>query len=100
MEDLSSPMGAFVREHCVVGAHLSAPVQELFSRWKTWCEEKGWKSAGIEQTFGRDLRAVLPSIDLVQPRDPNDNGRRIRTYMGVRLKTLDEYGEQTAVGPK
>jgi putative DNA primase/helicase len=98
MEDLSSPMGAFVREHCMVGANQSVPVQELFGRWKTWCEEKGWKSAGTEQTLGRDLRAVVPVLDVAQSRDPNDKNHRIRVYNGVRLKTLDEYEAEAADG--
>ncbi len=57
MEDLSSPMGAFVRENCVLGAEM-IPVKELYDRWKEWCAEKGRKSAGTEQTFGRDLRTA------------------------------------------
>ena len=83
MEDLSSPMGAFVRDLCIVGTNESIPVQELFGRWKTWCEEKGWKSAGIEQTFGRDLRAVVPSIGLgpdPRPRRQNPSHPRLQRH--------------------
>jgi putative DNA primase/helicase len=98
MEDLSSPMGAFVREHCIVGANESVLVHELFDRWKVWCEEKGWKSAGTEQAFGRDLRAVVPALDMIQPRDPEDKSRRVRVYQGIRLKTLDDQTAEAAVG--
>jgi putative DNA primase/helicase len=96
MEDLSSPMGAFVRDLCVVGPDASIPVHELFDRWKVWCEEKGWKSGGREQDFGRDLRAVVPALDTAQPRDPDDKSRRIRVYEGVRLKTPDDRKKEDA----
>jgi putative DNA primase/helicase len=98
MEDLSSPMGAFVRDLCVVGANESILVQELFDRWKVWCEEKGWKSAGTEQVFGRDLRAVVPALDMIQPRDPEDKTRRVRVYQGIRLKTPDDPAAEAEQG--
>ena len=53
MENLSSPVGAFVRECCVTAdgvnvlvKDLTVPVRELFGRWKEWCEEKGRGAGG------------------------------------------------------
>jgi putative DNA primase/helicase len=82
LHDLSSPVGAFVRECCEVGPGHEVPVRDLFARWQRWCEDKGRKEAGTEQTFGRDLRAALPGID---DRQPRSGGRRIRLYVGIRL---------------
>lgn len=82
MEDLSSPIGAFIRECCDVGPHCEVKVQDLFDSWKGWCEEKGRKDHGTEQTFGRDLRAALPTLDVRQPR--TDEGR-VRVYVGIGL---------------
>ena len=84
LEDLSSPVGAFIRECCIVDAGLEVEIRELFSRWKSWCDEKGRREHGTEQTFGRDLRAVLPTIDDRQPR--KEDGSRPRVYVGIDLK--------------
>jgi putative DNA primase/helicase len=90
LEDLSSPIGAFLRERCEVGPGYEVPVKELFGAWNAWCEEKGRKDHGSEQTFGRDLRAAVPGIDDCQPRV---GGKRIRCYVGVRLRDLEEDEE-------
>jgi putative DNA primase/helicase len=97
MEDLSSPISAFVRERCEVGAGHEVAVKDLFSDWKVWCETKGRKEPGTEQVFGRDLRAALPHIDDRQPR--TESGR-IRVYVGVRLRPFDvpEGEEKTPFG--
>ena len=89
LEDLSSPIGAFVREQCEVGPGYETPVRDLFAAWKSWCEDKGRKEHGTEQGFGRDLRAFLPHID---DRRPRVDGGRIRVYAGVRLTTRERLG--------
>ena len=40
LEDLASPIGAFLRERCDIGAAYSV-VSKLFGAWKTWCEAQG-----------------------------------------------------------
>jgi putative DNA primase/helicase len=87
LEDLGSPIGAFVRECCDVGPGYEVEVQELFARWRWWCEGKGHKEHGVEQTFGRDLRAIAPGID---DRQPRRDGRRVRVYTGIRIKPGDQ----------
>jgi putative DNA primase/helicase len=83
MENLASPVGAFIRDECEVGAGFSVSVSHLFTCWKLWCQGKGRDAVGTEQTFGRDVRAVLPKIRVIQPRV---NGKQVRTYEGVRLR--------------
>ena len=84
LEDLSSPVGAFIRERCEVAVGAEIEPAHLFDAWKNWCEEHGRDRPGTAQTFGRDLRAVLPSVEVVQPR--NDTGGRYRAYSGITLK--------------
>ena len=83
LEDLSSPIGAFIKECCEVGPQHEVLVRDLFDCWKSWCDEKGRKDPGTEQTFGRDLRAVVPSLD---PRQPRVGDSRVRVYVGVGLQ--------------
>jgi putative DNA primase/helicase len=82
LEDLASPIGAFLRERCQVGGGFQVAVQELFAGWKNWCDENGRKEAGTVGTFGRDLHAAVPGIKVCQPR--MEEGR-VRIYEGLRL---------------
>jgi putative DNA primase/helicase len=82
-EDLSSPIGAFLRDRCVIGAEHSVAVGHLFDSWCEWCKAQGPDHSGTAQSFGRDLRAAIPALKVTQPRDGDD---RLRRYQGLRLK--------------
>lgn len=83
LEDLSSPVGAFVRECCIIAANERVACDILYSTWKTWCEEHGRKYPGTSQTFGRDLRAVMPGLRRSQRREDDDS--RVGYYLGIGL---------------
>ncbi|HEX4612794.1 MAG TPA: phage/plasmid primase, P4 family, partial [Urbifossiella sp.] len=84
MEDLSSPVGAFVRGRCVVAPGFRVEVSELYREWRGWCEAHGRKEPGTEETFGRDLRAAVPALDKARPRTPEG---RLNFYTGIRLRS-------------
>ncbi len=46
MNDLASPVSAFLEDCCVTGPEFTCLVKEVFGRWKVWCEEKGRKDHG------------------------------------------------------
>ena len=46
LEDLSSPVSAFVREVCEVGPDCAVEVNELYRQWKLWCLESGRNRPG------------------------------------------------------
>jgi len=83
MEDLTSPVGQFIRECCEETDGAAIPVDVLFDRWKMWCVANNRREPGTIQTFGRDLRAVVPEIWVSQPREGDD---RRRVYNGLKLK--------------
>ena len=62
MEDLSSPVGAFVKDCCIVETERKASVDDLYLAWKKWCEKDGRMTVTTRQTFGRDLAAAVPGI--------------------------------------
>jgi putative DNA primase/helicase len=62
MEDLASPIGAFVRDRCAVGADKSEWVEVLYAAWRGWCESEGRDHPGTVQSFSRDLKAFVPGI--------------------------------------
>ena len=81
MEDLGSPISAFLRDCCQLGPRLSVPVKDLYAAWKKWCEEQG-QAAGSAQTLGRDLHTVIPDLITTMPRI---NGKQVRHYVGLAL---------------
>jgi putative DNA primase/helicase len=68
LEDLASPMLAFIRDCCEVGPACSIAVDRLYEAWQRWCEQQGRDHPGTKQTFGRDLGAALPGLSTRQPR--------------------------------
>ena len=86
LQDMVSPLSAFVREQCDRGGEV--PVAELFAAWKTWCEESNHRPGSV-QTFGKDLRAVVPLLRHAQPRDGETRERR---YIGISLKSYTRNG--------
>lgn len=62
MEDLGSPVGAFIRDRCVVGVGHRVWVDDLYNEWKAWCEQDGRNAVSTKQAFGRDLMAAAPGV--------------------------------------
>jgi len=60
LEDLLSPVGAFVREQCVIGPQYRCYLSALYAAWSQWCAANGRDHPGTVQSFGRDLAAAVP----------------------------------------
>jgi putative DNA primase/helicase len=84
LADLTSPVSAFVRDCCVIDPLAEIERSRLFLEWQDWCKEQGRDHAGTVQTFGRDVRAAVPTIKGSHPRK---EGKKIRTYKGITLKS-------------
>lgn len=96
MEDLGSPIGAFLRESCEVGQGYSVAVASLYAAWCNWCRDHGRDHFGTTQTFSRDLSAAVPGSKTTQPRE---GGARVRAYEGVRLLQGDVARSGTRAEP-
>jgi putative DNA primase/helicase len=83
MEELGSPVGAFVKDTCVVGPGYKADAFALFNRWQEWCKARGREFTPAIETFARDLRAVAPSIKKTRPR--RATGERYTAYEGIGI---------------
>lgn len=79
LEDLASPVGAFVRDRCVVGAERRCPVDDLYEAWRAWCAADGRVTVSIKQVFSRDLYAAVPGVACRQ----GTGG--LRFYAGIGL---------------
>ena len=83
-EDLGSPIGAFIRERCTVAPFATCRPDDLYNSWCDWCRVQNISHVGTVQTFGRDLRAVVASLKVINPRDVT--GDPVRHYQGVEIK--------------
>ncbi len=84
MDELASPIAAFLRERCVQEPDASCAVASLYEAWRSWCHEHGRDAVGDEHSFGRDLHAAIPGLVTTRPRTPEG---RVRLYQGLRLRT-------------
>lgn len=82
LQDLGSPLGAFVRERCTVAPDCSVDTKVMFNAWRDWCSQEGRDHPGTAASFGRDLRAVVPGLKVQSHRS---GGIRWRSYEGITL---------------
>jgi putative DNA primase/helicase len=82
MRDLASPVGAFAREKCEIGANKEVAADTLYAAYKEWADENGHAKA-TKQTFGRDLRAAVPAVRRLRPRE---GAERQYIYAGIALR--------------
>jgi putative DNA primase/helicase len=88
--DLGSPEAAFLRDRCDHEGEVPQPV--LFQAWCRWCDAHGQKFTGTSQTFGRNVRAVLPWIEDGQ----RGSGKaKVRVWKGLRLKDAESSNPPT-----
>lgn len=85
LEELSSPMTAFIRERCEIGPLLEVETKVLFQAWIDWCASIGQKRPGTAQWFARDLRAACCHISTYRT---DRSGKDQRFYKGIELKTV------------
>jgi len=84
LEELSSPITAFLREHCLIEPGRTVGVDSLFEVWKKWCTDQNREHPGNKASFGKQLRAALPW--LTKPKQEGSRGDRERMYEGIGLK--------------
>lgn len=82
LEELGSPIGAFLRDCCTVGPGMGVWTDDLYVEWCDWCRQHGRDHSGTTQTFSRDLGAAVPGLATVQKRR---KGKQTRMYEGVGL---------------
>jgi putative DNA primase/helicase len=80
MEDLASPVGAFVRTCCELGSDYQVSADELWTRWKEFCADQN-QHPGTKNLLGRDLKAAAPAIK----RSRLGDDVRVYAYRGIRL---------------
>jgi putative DNA primase/helicase len=82
LEDLSSPVGAFIRDECEVGPGLRVAKDALWASWKAWIDLEGGKP-GTKAVFIRDLVAAYPEV---RPRRAGVDGDRRQVLDGIQIR--------------
>jgi putative DNA primase/helicase len=86
LETLGSPIRAFLRDECDVGAGYDVKGEALYEAYITWAKSNHQKEHNKEW-FGRELRGAVPGLRHSRPRDKagNPDARELH-YNGVRLR--------------
>ena len=95
MDELASPIAAFLRDRCVIEPDATCPVPAMYESWRSWCHEHGRGAVGDEHSFGRDLHAAIPALATIRPRTPLG---RVRHYTGIRLRTATRLRRRQGPG--
>jgi putative DNA primase/helicase len=91
LQDLASPVGAFVRDRCEVSTKQVVSIDDLYTAWRAWSEMNGHPVSN-KQLFGRNLRAANPAIKVIQP---GSGDSRQRQYLGIGLRDLTPTATKT-----
>jgi putative DNA primase/helicase len=86
LADLASPEATFLREWTRREAGAEVSQKALFEAWKMWAGANGRDHAGTAQTFGRNVRAVLPWVTVGRK---GSRGEQERCWKGLRLAIPD-----------
>ena len=89
VRDISSPIGAFIRERVKVEVGATTDVADLFAEWVRWCEGKK-RQPGDEMLFGRNLRTVIPGLETKTRRGKAGEKTWVRQFEGLKIKD-DDY---------
>ncbi|MGQ7959894.1 phage/plasmid primase, P4 family [Pseudomonas sp. SP16.1] len=84
LENLASPVAAFLRDRCVVSPGAQVECERLFGAWKFYCAGQGRHHMGTSASFGASLRAALPQLERCRS---GTRDSRVWVYKGVALAT-------------
>ena len=96
LEDLSSPVSAFIRDTCVVEEGHRVEVDALWTVWKGWCEGEN-RHPGTKAGLGRDLKAAVPTVKKTRPRTEDEE--RPYVYEGIGLREHSQENSGRSLGP-
>jgi putative DNA primase/helicase len=85
-KNLTNPIGAFIRERCIVGEGRKVFCDSLHECYCDCAKQQGHEHTPVEAQFGADLRAAVPSV-VRRRAGPKD--RRRYFYDGISLTQED-----------
>lgn len=83
LQDLGSPISAFVRDRCELLPAAWTSSDDLWAAWQAWCEEEGRDGIGTKSMFFQRLNAAVTGIRRTRRTDMSNN--QFYAYEGIRL---------------
>lgn len=81
LEELGSPIQAFVRDVCVVAPDAKEVCSYVYKAYGRWSRLQGYKHVPPMPRFGRDLKASVGGLRTVRGERPS----RAKTFVGIKL---------------
>jgi putative DNA primase/helicase len=94
--NLSSDVGLFVKERCIIGPEAEVLVDTLFRKFQDWCIARGVRYSLASQHFSAKVRAAVPTVRDGRPRD-NPSRLTLLTGIGLRPMLWEEIAERGEV---
>jgi putative DNA primase/helicase len=82
LQDLASPIRAFLRDCAELRADGETKVDDLWVAWRTWCDDNG-HAKGNKQLLGRNLKSAAPQVRVHRV---GPTGGQQRSYSGIALR--------------
>lgn len=82
--DLTSPIGAFVRECCLIGPEYETSRDDLYATYQEWCKRSGKQHVDDKAGFGRALHAAIPQL---KSAFRGSREAKERFYLGIIAKS-------------
>jgi putative DNA primase/helicase len=82
---LNNPVVCFVEDKCMIGNDYQESKKELFTGYKKYCDEGGYKSLSRENFF-RELYAAVNDLKTTRPRI---NGKQEQYLKGISLNVFE-----------
>jgi putative DNA primase/helicase len=97
LQEMGSPVKAFVTRFCETGLTRSCLVSDLFDAWRMFCAHESLKP-GSKSSFSIQLGAAAPSVHVSRPRQ--EGAKNPRRYMTIDLtstthESLDVWRSST-----
>ncbi len=83
LDRVTSPIGAFIADCCVVDDARTVRSADLYDAWCKWCKEEGIEKPGSRIQFFKKLRASSPAVSSIRTRNGD---RRDHSYRGLALR--------------
>ncbi|WP_052956735.1 phage/plasmid primase, P4 family [Mycolicibacter heraklionensis] len=95
----ASYLASFIDECCHVGPDLMEPKDDLYTRWKAWCQKNG-HTATAANKFAGDLYSLpLPGGHKITQTKRTVDGDRVPCFRGVALRCGNTSGVKLRVVP-
>lgn len=85
MEDIASPITAFVGDCCNLVPFAETSLGRLYDEFRRWSESNGIDKPTSRPVFSRDLTAAFPSLTRSRTRSESGPGGKERTVKGIQL---------------